>query len=110
MTTAIFLGDGHRFKGFVISGHAGYGSVGSDIVCAAVSSAAFMSANALSLDDKNAKISICEGKVTVLIDNPNDFNQRILKALKFQLSDIMRQYPENLRLCTLTLTGGKNNV
>ena len=37
----------HAPVGFCISGHAGAGSAGRDIVCAAVSSAAYMAANTL---------------------------------------------------------------
>lgn len=39
MTTVVFHMEGERIVGFDIQGHSGYGEAGSDIVCAAVSSA-----------------------------------------------------------------------
>ncbi|MGN0700357.1 MAG: ribosomal-processing cysteine protease Prp, partial [Oscillospiraceae bacterium] len=39
MLKAVFFRQGERLCGFDISGHAGYGYEGQDIVCAAVSSA-----------------------------------------------------------------------
>ena len=110
MTTAILLRDKELYKGFVMSGHAGHGYEGNDIVCAALSSAAYLAANILSLDGENSKINITQGGIQVFIKSPDGQSQKVLTALKFQLADIMRQYPENFRLCKLTLTGGKNNV
>ena len=110
MTTAVFSKENGLFKGFAFFGHAGRGGEGNDIVCAALSSAAYLAANALSLDNKNAKINISEGKMTVYIGNVSELSQKVLTALEFQLTDIQRQYPKNFRLCSLTLTGGKNNV
>ena len=110
MTAAILLRENGLYKGFVMSGHSGHGSVGNDIVCAALSSAAYLAANILSLDEENAKISIEEGKLRVFVKAPDELSQSVFTALGFQLADIRRQYPENFRLCKLTLTGGKNNV
>lgn len=45
MTKVIFYKDEDLITGFCISGHSGFGNSGSDIVCAAVSSAAYMAAN-----------------------------------------------------------------
>ena len=110
MTTAVFSKENGLFKGFALFGHAGRGGEGNDIVCAALSSAAYLAANTLSLDDKNAKINIGEGKITVYIEKVSDLSEKVLTALEFQLTDIQRQYPGNFRLCSLNSTGGKNNV
>lgn len=45
MTKVIFYKEKDLITGFCISGHSGYAESGSDIVCAAVSSAAYMAAN-----------------------------------------------------------------
>lgn len=42
-----FILDDGSIKGFDISGHSGYEESGKDIVCAAVSSAAYMAANTI---------------------------------------------------------------
>ena len=39
MTTVTFLTEGKRIIGFDAKGHSGYGDAGSDIVCAAITSA-----------------------------------------------------------------------
>ena len=110
MVRAVFSQHCGEPVGFLLHGHAGAGNSGSDIVCAALSSAAYLAANTLSLDDKNAKINIGEGKITVYIEKVSDLSEKVLTALEFQLTDIQRQYPENFRLCSLNSTGGKNNV
>ena len=47
MIEAIFTVTDRVIRGFRISGHADYSAHGSDIVCAAVSSAAYMAANTI---------------------------------------------------------------
>ncbi|MFQ8600843.1 MAG: ribosomal-processing cysteine protease Prp [Oscillospiraceae bacterium] len=47
MIRAVFQKSGDWFKGFEISGHAGYAGHGRDIVCASVSSAVMLTANAV---------------------------------------------------------------
>ena len=42
MTRCEFFTEGDRITGFCISGHSGYAEAGSDIVCAAVSTAVIM--------------------------------------------------------------------
>ena len=39
MTTVIFHMEGERIVGFTVQGHSGYADEGSDIICAAVTSA-----------------------------------------------------------------------
>ena len=39
MTTVVFRMEGDRITGFDAKGHSGYGTAGTDIVCAAVTSA-----------------------------------------------------------------------
>ena len=47
MIEAIFTVTDKVIQGFEISGHSDYSEEGSDIICAAVSSAAYMTANTL---------------------------------------------------------------
>ncbi len=47
MIRAVFTVESKLVTGFEISGHSDYSEQGSDIVCAAVSSAAYMTANTL---------------------------------------------------------------
>lgn len=59
MTKVIFYKDENLITGFCISGHSGYAQSGSDIVCAAVSSAAYMTANTVT-DIMLLPAKICE--------------------------------------------------
>ena len=56
MTTAVFIKRDKDTVGFKISGHSGFADKGFDIVCASISSAAYLTINLLSQIDKNAKI------------------------------------------------------
>ena len=47
MITAQFQKSGQKFKAFSIEGHAGYADAGRDIVCASVTSAVQLTANAI---------------------------------------------------------------
>ena len=47
MTRSKFLQRNGRLCGFVLTGHAGSAEAGQDLVCAAVSSAAYMTANTI---------------------------------------------------------------
>ena len=45
MIRATFYKEGDLLKGFEIKGHSGYADEGEDVICATVSSAAYMAAN-----------------------------------------------------------------
>lgn len=105
MTTAVFIKRDKDIVGFKISGHSGFADKGFDIVCASISSASYLTINLLSQIDKNAKINIGDGKMSVMLSESNPEISRIMKAFEFQLLSISKEYPEFLCLCNLT--GGK---
>ena len=88
--------------GFEISGHSGHGTHGNDIVCSAVSSAAYMTANTLIeimklpvsaiVDDGYMKISI----PTECAAKSND----ILLGLELHIKELAEQYPKNVTITT----------
>lgn len=47
MINVVFYEENKNLIGFEISGHSGYAEIGSDIICASVSSAAYMVANTI---------------------------------------------------------------
>ena len=86
-------------KEMEISGHAEYDESGKDIVCAAVSTAIIVTANAiklLNLND-NRSLVIEEGyfKLEVLVDN--EILSKLLTNLEYTLYDLERQYPEYIK-------------
>lgn len=88
--------------GFKISGHSGYASHGNDIVCSAVSSAAYMTANTIieimritpsvKTDDGMMQLRIPEGCAS----QSND----ILRGFELHITELSLQYPKNITITT----------
>lgn len=94
------LADG-SMMGFGINGHSGYANQGEDIVCAAVSSAAFMTINTVTdvlsvspksvrADDGDMFFSINEKDIGICKD--------FLQGLKNHLISLEEQYGEYIRV------------
>ena len=85
--------------GFDIYGHSGFAEQGYEIVCAAVSSAAFLVANTICEIIKiSAQTNVDEHGSMCLRVNRNDANScsEILLGLKLHLLNLEEQYPENI--------------
>ena len=89
--------------GFEISGHSGYADEGEDIVCAAVSSCAYMVVNTLTdVLNIDLDIELEDGFMTFLTKTNEDAvtAQVILKGLLIHLEQLSLQYPDNVKLET----------
>ena len=96
-----------QLQGFEISGHAMYAESGSDIVCASVSSAAFMAANTITdVICANADAAAEEGRMIVTLNQPDEQAQAVLKGLELHLTELSKQYPENIKI----IYGGVKNA
>ena len=100
MTKAKFFADENGPYGFEISGHC---SVDGDdetgkIVCAAVSSAAYMAANTITeiIGDK-AEIFTDDALMRFTVQNPSECTVKVLKGLKLHLTELSGQYGSNIR-------------
>ena len=100
MTSVKFLADKKLF-GFEISGHS---TVNCDdevgkTVCAAVSSAAYMTANTITeiIGDK-ADAKVFDGKMYFAVKNPSDAAIMILEGLKLHLTELSMQYSNNIKI------------
>ena len=101
MTSVKFLADKKSLYGFEISGHS---TVNCDdevgkTVCAAVSSAAYMTANTITeiIGDKaDAKVS--DGKMHFVVKTPSDATIMVLKGLKLHLTELSMQYSNNIKI------------
>lgn len=94
-----FITDNGKLLGFEICGHAQRDEIGKDIVCAAISSAAYMTANTISEIIKvDADISVFDSGSMSLKINENQFNfcQDILLGFKLHMIALEEQYPENI--------------
>ena len=101
MTQVSFLYDGDRLCGFDAKGHTGYSQSGTDIVCAAVSSALYMAANTvvevigaecdeLDVSDGYMSLIVCDKDVFVCSDT--------FEGLELHIQQLSEQYPDEIRL------------
>ena len=100
MIKARFFNQGDLLTGFEISGHGG-GEEGTDIICAAVSSAVYMTANAITdvlLVDADIKVE--DGYLYFEV-KPMSETQAILKGLQLHLISLSKDYPKNIKVTNI---------
>ena len=99
MTTIRFYRDHGRLSGFTCSGHSGYAEAGEDIVCAAVSSAAYMTANTLTDIVKcQAKADVSDGNMSFHVTTKLSEAQQILEGFKLHIEALAADYPKNIKV------------
>ena len=108
MTRVRFSADDKGLYGFEISGHSskdGDDEIGK-IVCAAVSSAAYMAANTVTdiIGDK-AEIFVDDAVMRFYVKNPSDCTVKVLEGLRLHLTELSEQYGSNI-----TIHGGARNA
>ena len=108
MTRVRFSADEKGLYGFEISGHSsedGDDEIGK-IVCAAVSSAAYMAANTVTdiIGDK-AEIFVEDAVMRFYVKNPSDCTVKVLEGLRLHLTELSEQYGSNI-----TIHGGARNA
>lgn len=103
MTKAVFVYRGKRCVGFDISGHSGYASSGSDIVCAAISAGAMLTANTITeFFGCNADSSAIGTRMTLRVKCSCDSCNQLLQSFENELTALSGQYPENLTVLKIT--------
>ncbi len=108
MTSVKFLADKTGIYGFSISGHSSSDcddEVGK-IVCAAVSSAAYMTANTITdiIGDK-AEIVVNDAEMILKCKNPSSETKKVLLGLELHLKSLSDDYSNKIRIF-----GGAKNV
>lgn len=100
MITVTFKTNGDLICGFVVKGHSDYGEEGSDIVCAAVSSAVIMAANTVTeVMRVNAEVTDSDGFVNMNLSKPNaEKAQFVLNGLRFHLVALSEQYSKDIKV------------
>ena len=104
MTTVTFYMEGERIVGFTVQGHSGYADEGSDIICAAVTSAVRLTECAVNdvlgleaavkVKEKDASISL---KLPASLGQTNESTcQTLLTALMVYCVQLHEEYPENI--------------
>ncbi|MDD6678541.1 MAG: ribosomal-processing cysteine protease Prp [Firmicutes bacterium] len=104
MTRCEFHTEDERITGFSVSGHSGYAEAGSDIVCAAVSTAVTM-AEAIVNDicGAKAKVRVKEQDARITLTLPascdeEDAVQAALAGLLLTLCNLRDQYPDYIEV------------
>ena len=87
------------YLGFEISGHAMMAEYGSDILCAAISSAAYMAANTVT-DVIGAKASAKarDGYISLHINEPDEYTDVVIKGLHLHMEGLKEQYPNHIKI------------
>ena len=105
MITVRFFNDGKLTAGFSVSGHAGLASSGKDILCAAVSSAAYMTANTLTeVCNVRCETEVDDGYMLIKPETiDRDDVQAVLKGFSLHCRELSAQYPKQMKV----IYGGK---
>ncbi|MDO5124367.1 MAG: ribosomal-processing cysteine protease Prp [Eubacteriales bacterium] len=100
MIKASFIMEADTVCGFEIRGHSGFSEEGTDIVCAAVSSAAYMTANTVTeVLHLEADIQVSQAKLSLkLKKDVAPKAQDVLKGFLLHLKGLEEQYPQNITL------------
>ncbi len=98
MITALFrvTGEG-SYKGFSVSGHSGYSEAGSDIVCAAVSSAVMLTVN-MCIDgfSVDGVTEVIEDTVKFTVKKQSENADKLIDSLREHLEALSEEYPDNI--------------
>ena len=104
MTKCEFFTEDERITGFTVSGHSGYAEAGSDIVCAAVSTAVTM-AEAIVNDicGAKAKVRVKEEDARITLTLPASCDeeetvQAALAGLMVVLCNLRDEYPDYIEV------------
>jgi len=100
MITAAFDFSGKSISGFTLSGHSGFAESGSDIVCSAASSAAFMTANTVTEILKlHPKITERDGFLSLsLAESECAEAQTILQGFLLHMQELAKMYPDFIKI------------
>ena len=101
-----FIGN-NRLNGFEIKGHAMFDEIGKDVVCATVSSAAYMAANTVTdVIGASAQASVDKATMVLKLNESNDKCEAVLRGLELHLTELSKQYPQNIKV----IYGGVKNA
>ena len=86
-------------SGFTVSGHAGAGAYGQDIVCAAVSSATYMTANTITeILGLPADIAVEDGYLSLQVSGELTSCQTVLAGFRLHIEAMQQEYPKRIQL------------
>ena len=94
-----FFKSGEALTGFECKGHSMSAERGSDIICAFVSSACYMTANTITeIIGLEADTAVDDGYMRVEITGSKASAQDILNGMKLHLTELEKDYPSNIKV------------
>lgn len=87
-----------KICGIEIKGHANYDDYGKDIVCAAVSSIAITTINAISCLDESIDYEEKTGLLKIRTLKDTSVNQKLLDNMLIMFEELKGQYPKNIEI------------
>ncbi len=105
MLKAVFYKQGEYFTGFAVSGHAGYGTHGNDIVCASISSAVMLVCNTVTdFFGAEADVEVRENEITLHLREKSVPAEQLLASFHQHMVFIAEEHSK-IKLET-RITGG----
>ena len=101
MITVRLIKNGNIAIGFDVSGHSGYAESGSDIVCAAVSSAVGLAETIINDSLKlsaNVSIDPETARVSLELSSGNDEGSAVLSGFERHVRGIAEEYPKYIKV------------
>lgn len=100
MTQSKFFIKNGVIIGFELKGHAEAGYSGKDIVCAAVSSAAYMTANTLTdVYGFSAAVTESDGLLRLMLSEEEaGCCRELLEGFRLHLLELQKQYPQSIHV------------
>ncbi len=108
MITVKFLTGQNVIKGFEVKGHSGLAERGADILCAAVSSACYMTVNTLTevlKVDVDAEVNE-DGYMKAVISDATEEAGNLLEGFSLHIRELAKDYRKNLKV----IYGGAENA
>ena len=95
-----FVRDDGVLTGFSLSGHSGYAEEGRDVVCAAVSAMAYLTANTITeVIGASAEIETDNALLSLKLNGGEEEKCEIpLKGFYLQMKELVKQYPDYIRV------------
>ena len=104
MTKVEIFNQNGRINGFAVSGHSGYAEAGSDIVCAAISTAvkfAECTINDVLGNHANTKVNETDARITLTLPatcDDEDAVQAVLTGFMLTVMSIREEYPDYIEV------------
>lgn len=90
----VFARRNGSFYGFVVTGHAGYGVEGDDIVCSAVSSAVQLVCNTVTdFFHADADVAVGENRIELRLNSSDRPSEELLRSFHAHMEGIAEDYP-----------------